>query len=107
MMSLALDVSAGTGRSLEQVTQALTRAAGGNALALGRIAPELDKNILKSGDMNAITAELSQTFSGQAQTAANSYQGQLDRLAVGFDELKESFGAGFLGNLGDATQVPE
>ena len=104
MMTLALDVSAGTGKSLEQTVQALTRAAGGNALALGRIAPELDKNILKSGDMNAITAELSRTFSGQAQTAADSYQGQLARLSVGFSELQESFGAGFLGGLGDATQ---
>ena len=104
MMTLALDVSAGTGKSLEQTVQALTRAAGGNALALGRIAPELDKNILKSGDMNAITAELSRTFSGQAQTAADTYQGQLARLSVGFGELQESFGAGFLGGLGDATQ---
>ena len=104
MMSLALDVSAGTGATLEKTVQALTRAAGGNALSLGRIAPELDKNILKSGDMNAITAELSRTFSGQAQTAADSYQGQLARLSVGFSELQESFGAGFLGGLGDATQ---
>jgi hypothetical protein len=102
MMSLALDVSAGTGATLEKTVQALSRAAGGNALALGRIAPELDKNILKSGDMNAITAELSRTFSGQAQTAANTYQGQLDRLAVGFDELKESFGKGFLNGLTEA-----
>ena len=100
MMSLALDVSAGTGATLEKTVQALTRAAGGNALSLGRIAPELDKNILKSGDMNAITAELSRTFSGQAQTAADTYQGQLARLAVGFDELKESFGAGFINALG-------
>ena len=81
MMTLAHDVSAGTGKSLEQTVQALTRAAGGNALALGRIAPELDKNILKSGDMNAITAELSRTFSGQAQTAADSYQGQGSSVA--------------------------
>ena len=100
MMSLALDISAGTGRSLEQVTQALSRAAGGNALALGKIAPELDKNILKSGDMNAITAELSQTFGGQARTASQTYQGQLARLAVGFGELQESFGAGFIKALG-------
>ena len=41
MMSLALDVSAGTGATLEKTVQALTRAAGGNALSLGRIAPEL------------------------------------------------------------------
>jgi hypothetical protein len=101
LMSLALDVSAGSGRSLEQVTQALSRAAGGNALALGRIAPELDKNILKSGNMNAIAQELARTFGGQAQTAAGTYKGQLDRLSVAFGELQESFGSGFLGALGN------
>jgi hypothetical protein len=101
LMSLSLDVSAGTGRSLEQVTQAISRAASGNALALGRIAPELDKNILKSGNMNAIAQELSRTFGGQAQTAAGTYKGQLDRLSVAFGELQESFGSGFLGALGN------
>lgn len=102
MLALATDIAAGTGRSLDQVTQALTRAAGGSATALGRIAPELDKNILKSGDMNAITQALSDTFTGQAQKAAQTYQGQLNRLAIGFDELKESFGKGFLSGLDGA-----
>tara|TARA_R110002126_G_scaffold54253_3_gene146820 strand:- start:173 stop:2197 length:2025 start_codon:yes stop_codon:yes gene_type:complete len=106
MMSLALDVSAGTGASLEKTVQALSRAANGNALALGKIAPELDKNILKSGDMVAITGLLADTFAGQAQTAAGTMKGQLARLAVGFDELKEAFGKGFLEGLdkaGDKT----
>ena len=106
MMSLALDVSAGTGASLEKTVQALSRAANGNAMALGKIAPELDKNILKSGDMVAITGLLADTFAGQAQTAAGTMKGQLARLAIGFDELKESFGKGFLEGLdkaGDKT----
>lgn len=101
LLSLALDVSAGTGRSLEQVTQALSRAAGGSATALSKIAPELDKNILASGNLNAISAELARTFGGQAETAAGTYKGQLDRLAVGFSELQESFGKGFLNALGN------
>jgi len=100
LLAVALDASAGTGRSLEQVTQAIARAASGSATSLLKIAPALDENILKSGDLTAITAELSRTFGGQAQTAANTYQGQLNRLAVGFGELQESFGAGFLSALG-------
>ena len=60
----------------------------------------LDKATLKTGDMDVITAKLAATFGGQAQTAANSYEGQLNRLTVGFDELKESFGKGFLDALG-------
>lgn len=101
LLSVALDASAGTGRSLEQVTQAIARAASGSATALLKIAPALDQNILKSGNLNAITAELSRTFGGQAETAAGTYKGQLDRLAVGFSELQESFGAGFLNALGN------
>tara|TARA_R110000868_G_scaffold131130_1_gene341071 strand:+ start:598 stop:2595 length:1998 start_codon:yes stop_codon:yes gene_type:complete len=100
LLSVALDTSAGTGRSLEQVTQSISRAASGSATALSRIAPALDTNILKTGNLNAISAELSRTFGGQAQTAASTYKGQLDRLAVGFSELQESFGAGFLNALG-------
>jgi hypothetical protein len=99
-----MNVSAGTGRSLEQVTQALARASAGSATALGKIVPALDKNIAASGDMQAITAELARTFGGQAATAAETYQGQLNRLSIGFDELKESFGYGFLGALGDANE---
>ena len=104
MMSLALDVSAGTGATLEQTVQALSRAAGGNALALGRIAPELDKATLATGDMDLITQELAETFGGQAQTAAGTYQGQLARLGVGFSELQEAFGSGFLNSLDNTTQ---
>jgi hypothetical protein len=100
LLAVALDASAGTGRSLEQVTQAIARAASGSATSLLKIAPALDQNILKSGNLNAITAELSRTFGGQAQTAANTYQGQLNRLSVGFGELQESFGSGFLNALG-------
>lgn len=103
LLTLAMDISAGTGKSLDSVTQSLTRAASGSATALGKIVPELDKGILKSGDMDAITKELAKTFEGQAQTAAGTYQGQLDRLTIGFGELQEAFGAGFLNALGDST----
>jgi hypothetical protein len=103
-MRLALDVSAGTGRSLESVVKSLAKGYDGSTMSLGKLGAGLDKATLATGDMRLITQELSRTFSGQAETAANTYQGQLDRLAVGFDELKESFGAGFLNSLDDTTQ---
>ena len=103
-MKLALDVSAGTGRSLESVVNSLAKGFDGSTTSLGKLGAGLDKATLATGDMRVITEELARTFSGQAETAANTYQGQLDRLAVGFDELKESFGAGFLTSLDDTTQ---
>ena len=99
-LKLAMDISAGTGASLDSVVQKLSRAYGGSTASIGKLVPELDKAILKSGDMDAITAALSARFSGQAKTAAETYQGQLNRLSVGFSELQESFGAGFINALG-------
>ena len=103
-MRLALDVSKGTNRSLESVVNSLAKGYDGSTTSLRKLGAGLSEATLATCDMRLITQELSQTWSGQAQTAANTYQGQLDRLAVGFDELKESFGAGFLNSLGDTTQ---
>jgi hypothetical protein len=103
-LKLAMDVSVGTGKSLDSVVQALGKAYDGNTTGLGRLGAGLDKATLATGDMRLITEQLSRTFSGQAQTAADTYQGQLNRLAVGFGELQESFGAGFLSSLDNTTQ---
>ena len=101
-LQLAMDVSAGTGKSLESVTNALGKAYDGNFGALGKLGTGLDKTILKTGDMDAITKELSKTFDGQASAAANTWDGRLKRLSIAGDELKESFGTGFLSGLDKA-----
>ena len=103
LLALSADVAAGTGRTLDQVVQALGRAYDGNTAGLSRLGAGLDSATLKTGDMDLITAQLSKTFKGQAQTAASTYEGQLKRLSIGFDELKEAFGGGFLDALGDAN----
>jgi hypothetical protein len=102
-LSLALDISAGTGKSLDTVVQALGRAYDGNTSGLSRLGAGLDSAILKSGNMEAITAKLAETFSGQAQTAAETFQGQMRRLGVATDNLKEAFGTGLLRALGDTN----
>lgn len=101
-LKLAMDISAGTGKDLDTVVAALSRAYDGNVGALGRLGAGLDKQILKTGDMDLITQALATTFGGQAEKAAGTYQGSIDRLTVGFDELKEAFGQGFLDGLGAA-----
>lgn len=101
-LALALDVSAGTGKSLETVVAALGKAYDGNAGALGRLGTGLDKALLKSGDMDAITKKLSETYAGQAATAADTWAGKVSRVSVAFDELKEAFGQGFLDAIDNA-----
>ena len=101
-LSLALDIAAGTGKDLEAVANALGKAYDGNTGALGKLGAGLDAAVLKSGNMDTITAQLQERFGGQAATAADTYKGRIDRLGIAFDELKESFGYGFLGGLDDA-----
>lgn len=100
-LSLALDVSSGTGKSLDAVVQALGRAYDGNTQGLSRLGAGLDKATLATGDMNAITGQLAATFGGQATTQAATFQGQLARLQTGVDNLAEAFGRGLLDSLGD------
>jgi hypothetical protein len=113
-MSLAADISAGTGKTLDAVVQALGRAYDGNTQGLSRLGAGLSATLLKSNDMKAITQQLATTFGGQATTKAQTYEGQIKRLGLQFDNLKEAFGAGFLqalgateGKTGDLLQAME
>jgi uncharacterized protein YukE len=99
LLSLALDISAGSGRDLSSVTMALSKAANGQVTALRRLGVPLSDAAVKSKDLNAITAELQQTFRGQAAKAANTFQGRLNRLNVAVGELQEAFGQGLMDGL--------
>jgi uncharacterized protein YukE len=96
LLSLALDISVGTGKSLESVSLALAKAATGQASSLRRLGVPLSNAAVKSGNLVEITRELTQAFGGQAAAAAGTFAGQLARIQDGFEELIESFGAGFI-----------
>ena len=103
-LGLALDISASKGKPLQTVVDGLGKAYDGNTFSLGRMGLGLDTALLKSKDMGAITDELSRLFAGQASAAADTWAGRIQRLNVAFDELKESFGSGFLDALGDSGE---
>ncbi len=102
-LALSADIAAGTGKSLQAVTEALGKAYDGNTSGLSRLGAGLDTAILRTGDMQAITQRLADTFGGQATTQSQTFQGQLNRLSVAADELKEAFGVGLLGAIDDAN----
>ena len=102
-LKLAQDIAQGTSNSLESVVAALGKAFDGNTVGLGKLGVGLDAATLRTGNMKEITQALADTFGGQAETAAGTYQGQLNRLTVAFGELQESFGRGFLTSLGNST----
>jgi len=94
--SLAMNISAAKGISLEASTKALERAYGGNLNALAKIAPEL-KGLIKDGaTAEQVFAALNKKFGGEAAAAAETTQGKFKRLKVAFDETKESVGEGLL-----------
>jgi len=93
LASLAFDISAGTGKSLESVSNALAKAAEGNTGALGKLGIGLSGADLKSMSLEEITAKLGETFGGQATEKAETFAGKMDRLKLAFDEGKETVGA--------------
>lgn len=99
LQALALDVSAGSGKDLEAVTNALAKAAEGNTSALGKLGAGLTKAELKTMDMEAITAKLAKTFQGQAIQQADTFQGKMARLTIAFNEAKETVGSYVLSAL--------
>jgi len=103
MLKLSMDISAGTGKSLQAVTEALGKAYDGNISGLSRLGAGIDSSIIKSGNMQAITQALSDTFSGQAAESADTLQGRLKVMNQAVDNLGEAFGRGLLGGIQSAT----
>ena len=99
LSTLALDVAAGTGKSLEAVSNALGKAYEGNTQSLGKLGIGLDKAQLKSMTLDEITAKLSETFGGQASEKADTFAGKMERLKLGLSEAQESIGSLILTGL--------
>jgi hypothetical protein len=92
LQTLALDISAGSGKSLEAVTQALAKAQEGNTASLGRLGVGLTAAQLKTMSMEEVTASLSDTFDGAAATAADTYEGKMARLGLAFEDVRDTVG---------------
>jgi hypothetical protein len=99
LMRLALDVSAGTGKSLDSVVGALSKAYLGNKTSLGKLGVGIDKAKLKTMSFDQITKNLSTTFSGQAKSASDTYAGSVEGLRIAWSEFQESVGYKILPKL--------
>ena len=96
LLSLALDISAATGKPLETISVALSKAYLGQTTALKRLGIPLDEAAVKAGDFNKIQEQLNRTFGGAAAAAANTTEGQLKQLRIAYDELVETIGTKLL-----------
>ena len=93
---LAMDIATATGKPLESVTTALTKAYGGNVMALAKLDPSL-RDIIKGGASAQETfGLLTDTFGGAAEQAANTAEGGMKKLSIAIDETKEGIGSALL-----------
>jgi len=105
LLKIGLDVAAGSGRSLESVTTALSRAALGNFTALTRLGIPLDQNAVKAKDLDGVLGSLSASFAGAASKNAQTFEGQVTTLKIALGELEETVGKQLIPILGDYAQV--
>jgi hypothetical protein len=99
LLTVALDVSAATGKDVETVANALGKAYEGNTSSLARLGIGLSTAEIKTLGLEGTVKQLAATFGGAAATQANTFEGQIQRLKVAFDETKESVGAALLPTL--------
>jgi len=93
LLNLALDISAGTGKDLGAVSDALSKAFNGQLGPLKKLDPALASLIKNGATTDEIFAALSSTFNGAASTSANTASGKMKSFAIQMDEFKESVGA--------------
>jgi hypothetical protein len=94
LLGLALDIAAGTGKSVTQVSQSLQKAYLGQNQALGRLGVGLTRAELTSSSFEEIQQRLTTLFAGQATAAAETFAGQLDKLTIAANNAKETIGKG-------------
>ena len=95
-LKTVLDVSAATGKSVEEVADAVSRAYGGNMKAIRALSPELFGLIKDGADVDDVMQSLASTFGGAASTAANTAQGKFKNLTIQLGEAKEAIGTALL-----------
>ena len=95
LLQVALDASAGTGKDLDAVTQAMAKSLAGQDTALLKLIPSL------RGAKDPL-AELEATFKGAAEAAADTDPYQ--RINIIFGELQEQIGMALLPLLNDFSE---
>lgn len=96
LLNLAMDVAAGTGNSLETVTNAFTRALNGNNSSLGKLGSNLTKTDLKTLSLNENLKKLADNYAGAATTASETLSNKITRVGLAFQKAKEYIGGGLV-----------
>ena len=96
LMSLAFDVSRGSGVDFMTTVDALSKAYVGNFKGLKQLNIGLTDAELKGMKFADIMDILNQKFKGAGAASVDTFQGKLDKLNVAFADSKEIIGKGFV-----------
>ena len=103
-LNTALEVSAGTGASVLEVSRAIAKGFAGQTKALKTLVPGLDEAALKTGDMESILKQLNKLFAGQAAARLTTYAGKMDLLKVASSNATEIIGEGLVDALTELSK---
>lgn len=92
-MNVAMDTASGSGKSLEAVTSAMMKAQTGSLGALSKLGIKTKDAAGETLSYREVVKSMADTFKGQANDAAESFDGKMSRLKITFDEAKEAIGA--------------
>lgn len=92
LLTLATDVAVGANQDLQSVSLALAKAYGGEFSALKKLGIPIDENTIKTKDYAKVQELLNKQFGGAAAGAADTFEGKLARLKIGFDKVIEGVG---------------
>jgi hypothetical protein len=110
LLRTALDLSAMSGVDVVSVTADLSKAYQGNTRGLMKYQLGLNKTELAAMSFEEILARVAKVSSGQAQLAADSYSGSLDKLTVAGANASEILGKDLvtaLASLGGSEGLPK
>lgn len=96
LLSLALDVSAGSGKDLETVTNAISRAQQGNLTGLKKLGVPLSDTIIKNKNLAAALKITEDRFKGAAAQGADTLSGKMAIFNQRMSEAKETIGTAIL-----------
>jgi hypothetical protein len=82
LLAVALDVSTATGKPLETVANALSKAYDGNSASLGKLGIGLSAAELKTMSFNQVQSKLTDLFGGAAAANAETYSGRIAKSFV-------------------------
>lgn len=96
LASLAMDISARSGKSLDSVSQSLAKAQNGSVAGLGKYGVATKDAAGNTKSLAQVQADLAKSYGGASAAAADTAAGKAKILAVQMDELQESIGTKLL-----------